>query len=292
MSGDAITRTIPGRRIAVNVFERIVCGVDPPDGAGLHALRQAARLLAPRGRLVAVTVYDPWSAVYAGSSYAAIVEQLAGEAESTYARARDELTGIGNSSARLVEGRPFDRILERALAEDATLIAVGTHGHRRLPGAVLGSVATRLLHAAPCPVLVARPVADLAAFPRTVVVGVDGSSASLDAVEVAADLSARLDADMRLIAAGRGPVDVEILRGFRDLEWNDEADPVTALVAASAEADLVVVGSRGLHGLKALGSVSERVAHRAASSVLVVRPPVLENRPHRAFERMPAGVAR
>ncbi|MGE5690058.1 MAG: universal stress protein [Pseudomonadota bacterium] len=29
----------------------------------------------------------------------------------------------------------------------------------------------------------------------------------------------------------------------------------------------------GLHGLRALGSVSERVAHRAACSVLVVRSP-------------------
>jgi nucleotide-binding universal stress UspA family protein len=33
----------------------------------------------------------------------------------------------------------------------------------------------------------------------------------------------------------------------------------------------VVVGSRGLHGFPALGSVGERVAHRARSSVLVVR---------------------
>jgi nucleotide-binding universal stress UspA family protein len=35
--------------------------------------------------------------------------------------------------------------------------------------------------------------------------------------------------------------------------------------------DLVVIGSRGLHGLKALGSISERVAHQAECSVLVVR---------------------
>ena len=49
--------------------------------------------------------------------------------------------------------------------------------------------------------------------------------------------------------------------------------PVDALVAAAADADLLVVGSRGLHGLRALGSVSERVAHRAGCSVLVVRPP-------------------
>jgi nucleotide-binding universal stress UspA family protein len=48
-------------------------------------------------------------------------------------------------------------------------------------------------------------------------------------------------------------------------------EPVRALVGASGIADLVVVGSRGLHGLKALRSVSERVAHQAECSVLVVR---------------------
>jgi nucleotide-binding universal stress UspA family protein len=43
------------------------------------------------------------------------------------------------------------------------------------------------------------------------------------------------------------------------------------LTAASHDADLLVLGSRGLHGLKALGSVSERVAHRAECSTLIVR---------------------
>jgi nucleotide-binding universal stress UspA family protein len=46
------------------------------------------------------------------------------------------------------------------------------------------------------------------------------------------------------------------------------------LTAASDSADLVVVGNRGLQGLKAIGSVSERVAHGARSSVLVVWPEV------------------
>jgi nucleotide-binding universal stress UspA family protein len=49
--------------------------------------------------------------------------------------------------------------------------------------------------------------------------------------------------------------------------------PVEVLLAAADNADLVVLGSRGLHGLPALGSVSERVAHRATCSVLVVREP-------------------
>jgi nucleotide-binding universal stress UspA family protein len=33
-----------------------------------------------------------------------------------------------------------------------------------------------------------------------------------------------------------------------------------------------VLGSRGLRGVYALGSVSERAAHRAGCSVLVIRP--------------------
>jgi nucleotide-binding universal stress UspA family protein len=48
---------------------------------------------------------------------------------------------------------------------------------------------------------------------------------------------------------------------------------VDALVDAAADCDLLIVGSRGLHGLAALGSVAERVAHRARCPVLIVRMP-------------------
>jgi nucleotide-binding universal stress UspA family protein len=50
-----------------------------------------------------------------------------------------------------------------------------------------------------------------------------------------------------------------------------EDSPVDALVQAGETSDLLVLGSRGLHGVKALGSVAERVAHQASCSVLVVR---------------------
>ncbi|MGH3044059.1 MAG: universal stress protein, partial [Gaiellaceae bacterium] len=53
----------------------------------------------------------------------------------------------------------------------------------------------------------------------------------------------------------------------------EEGDPVGTLLSAAQNADLLIVGSRGLHGVRALGSVSERVAHKAPCSVLVVRPP-------------------
>ena len=110
-------------------------------------------------------------------------------------------------------------------------------------------------------------------FPRSIVVGIDGSPESAYAFEVAAELSARFDARLwNVVAHGGKGVDrarAEEIVGYRHEDLQDH--PVDALVAAAAEADLLVVGSRGLHGVRSLGSVSERVAHRAGCSVLVAR---------------------
>ena len=115
-----------------------------------------------------------------------------------------------------------------------------------------------------------------ASFPRSVVVGYDGSEQAAAAVRAAVEISHRTDAPLdALCARGGKEVDVEALQASLtalapgvSLTVEDE-DPVHALVSAGA--DLVVVGNRGLHGMKSLGSVSERVAHKADCSVLVVR---------------------
>jgi nucleotide-binding universal stress UspA family protein len=54
-------------------------------------------------------------------------------------------------------------------------------------------------------------------------------------------------------------------------ESGHAADRILATAAAQG-ASLITLGSRGLTGVRALGSVSERVAHRAHCSVLVARP--------------------
>jgi nucleotide-binding universal stress UspA family protein len=171
-----------------------------------------------------------------------------------------------------VDGDPVAVLLKQAEAERVTLIAVGSHGHRRAAGLLLGTVAARMLRDAHCSVLVARPAGDPAAWPQSIVVGVDGSAESAAAFTVARSVAERFGGGVRALASTKDQLDGEVAQSIAP-ELEEQGEPALGvLVAASEPADLVVVGSRGLHGLKALGSVSERVAHQARSSVLVVRP--------------------
>lgn len=56
----------------------------------------------------------------------------------------------------ILEGAPWDKITEAAEIEKCDLIVMGSRGCTDFKGLVLGSVTHRVLHAAPCPVLVVR----------------------------------------------------------------------------------------------------------------------------------------
>jgi nucleotide-binding universal stress UspA family protein len=250
------------------VFERILCGVDGTP-ASLVAVRQAQRLQDDNGSLLLVVVANLARAAHAGMAAPHAVELLRHDAEA----ALDEARGIAPSaSAKLVDGDPVAVLLGQAEAERATLIAVGSHGRRRAAGLLLGTVAARILRDAPCSVLIARESRDAEAWPQNVLVGVDGSGESAAALAAAKLVAERFGGSVRAIGSTKDQLDRHAARAIAaELEEVDEP-PVSGLAAAAESADLVVVGSRGLHGLKALGSVSERVAHQARSSVLVVRP--------------------
>lgn len=266
--------------MAENVFATIVCGVDGTP-ASTEAVRQAARLAERRSRLVLVAVVDEASAAAATAPGGGVVlpppaveleDAALARAAATVRAAQPNLT----VETRVLEGPVLPTLLGALADEQATLAVVGRHGHSRLAGIVLGSAMTRVLHDAPCAVLVAGSTGEEPAFPRSIAVGYDGSEEAAEAVRVAAGIARRTEAALDAVCARGGKdVDVEGLQGrLTELAPGvaltvEDRDPVDALV--SADADLLVLGSRGLHGRKALGSVSERVGHKADGSVLVVR---------------------
>ncbi len=54
------------------------------------------------------------------------------------------------------DGDPAQRILQRAAAESADLIVMGSRGFSDLKGLIVGSVSHKVNHVAPCPVMTVR----------------------------------------------------------------------------------------------------------------------------------------
>jgi nucleotide-binding universal stress UspA family protein len=142
---------------------------------------------------------------------------------------------------------------------------------------------------------------DHAAGSGRIVVGIDGSQASLDALMWAARQASLTDAVLEIVMTWEWPTSLGWAVPIPD-DFDPEADvrqtldaavssvasaypgvsvdarvvnghPAPTLVAASAHAELLVVGSRG-HGQfvgMVLGSVSEHCVNNAACPVLVHR---------------------
>ena len=143
-----------------------------------------------------------------------------------------------------------------------------------MTGILIGSLTTTRLHDARCSVLIARERHQEGAFPASIVVGIDGSPESAAALAAASTLHDRLGGTLsQLVATGGKRVDPAAVSAAHPAVEEARGKPVDVLVKASHDVDLLVIGSRGKHGVRALGSVSERVAHQARCSVLVVRQP-------------------
>jgi nucleotide-binding universal stress UspA family protein len=207
-----------------------------------------------------------------------------------------------NDALELVVGTSASQcILERARAHRAELIVAGMRHHGLLGRMVGNDTVGHLVAASAFPVLAVQ--CTLESRPRSIVVGVDFTRASLRAVHLArrivagggtirllhvrADESeARLERDRaeELLAARGAEALFDAL--LRDLHPSGDVsivsaivsgDPVTSLLgfAARAEADLLAVGSQRyrLRDRARIGSVADALRHRAPCSMLLVPPP-------------------
>ena len=221
------------------------------------------------GRLTLLGVYPPPARI--GGEFPYDGDDLRKGAEDAVAKALAAINAPAATSGKVARGYTWSTLIAEADENDSTLIVVGSHGQGRLEGIVGASTMTELVHKAPCSVLVVRHVMER--FPLRVVVGLDGSPESARAYAAARRLVNRFGSAFGpVVATGGKHVDLDAVSRLTNGNHDElHCDPVEALVAAAADGDLLVVGSRGLHGLKALGSVSERVAHRAPCSTLIVR---------------------
>ena len=257
----------------ISIFERVHCGID----GSLAAVGAAVQLsrLAPSGTLLhLVAAVNPGAAAPAGTATTRSLTEVEQEANDHLRDAAAALPPDARLDSRAVIGPEIEAIRAELEQGGATVVAVGGPPPHRVTGAVLGSVASALLHESPCSILVARETAEPASFPRAILVGLDGSPGSTRALAVACELRDRLGTPVRALTAKLDDhIDLDVARATavaQDVELEElEESPATLLVEEAP--DLLVVGSRGLHGLRALGSISERVAHRSPGSVLVVR---------------------
>ena len=263
---------------------RVVCAIETGGQGGVVA-RQAIALAPPGVPVVLVSAVDLEAAERAMQPMsgemdtgqliapipAAAAAVLMDSTRTDLEAARDALSDVADVTTSLVEG-PLIVAMQDAAGEDpGALLALEAPHERRALGMLGGEPATWLLHETSQAVFFARPPSRPELFPRTVAVGFDGDPASTAALEAAGAIAALRGADLQVIIAKGGPDGIGALADGLPAHRvvHDRHDAVHAL--AESDAELIVVGSRGLHGLRAFKSVSERVAHKAHASVLVVR---------------------
>jgi nucleotide-binding universal stress UspA family protein len=261
---------------------------EPPRVTALHVLDIAA--------LQAPFLPQPVVAGIAGYIQEEI-ERMEARAAQIVTDTKQQLAALKlKGTVRKEQGAIVPVILKHAPKRDGLLV-VGSQGLDALDRFMLGSVSTKLIHHATCPVLVVKGEA---APLRRITLATDGSDASAKAL---AFVLTKFQPDRSTGKGGRVSIHVSVVHvmplvkypglkgaGEKLLEQSVRklvkagftAEPVCRLgkpaeeimkVASHQQADLIVMGAKGMGAIARflLGSVSTRVVQHANCAVLVVR---------------------
>jgi universal stress protein E len=293
----------------VQRFQRILVGVDLSLAGdrltpGCARAVELAEALAARGAAELVFLHSTWAdlheenqAIRPGPSAAGLhaLEALVARAEARKGRAR----------LALVRDRSWLEIIRAVQRGEADLVLVARRNQLG-GGALLGSVAKKLMRKCPCPVWVVKPEGIIQ--PRRIVAATDLSPVGNRALELASALAERFDAELDAVHAWPLPLAVPVLpeldvpaQSRVDVEQYERAarerfeaalsalalprPPRTHLVCGAPssvvrevverrEADLLVMGSVSRGGVAGLllGNTAERLLDRVQCSLLTIKP--------------------
>ncbi|MGR6918966.1 universal stress protein [[Actinomadura] parvosata] len=221
----------------------------------------------------------------------------------TLQAARERAGRLAGDGVQVTTGMPSGKVIDAFVGESVTAdcVVLGSRGLGGFKGLLIGSVSVGVAGHAACPVVIVRGSAG--ARHGRVVVGDDGSPCAGVALAYAAEQARARGVPLQVTYAWQMPVTpshpvaysamldrsserelraaAERLAAWRetypDVEILGEqviGHPAEALIKAGQQADLAVVGTRGLGGFASalLGSVSRTVLHQATCPVAIVRP--------------------
>ena len=264
----------------LDILADVLCGVDGTRVAQ-EAVRQAAWLAGPTGRLTLLTV----TAVKGAGNYRTASVAPA-RAKRALASARRLAVSLGVDADTAIDERgPVTQVLlEHAAAHG--LLAIGPPPMSRLAHLLVGGTATSAAHRLPSSILIARRPPERARFGDRIVVSSDALELSSELVAFATALTRLHGSSLTLVHALDGPSSRHPTRLGAQVDYLTRALGEKARVrieprhvhdliletATTEKCSLLIVGSRRVGGVRSIGSVSERIVHDAACSVLVIRP--------------------
>ncbi|HYB23864.1 MAG TPA: universal stress protein [Solirubrobacteraceae bacterium] len=268
---------------ALAIFGDVLCGVDGTKSS-YEAVRQAASLAGPAGHMMMLAAEAFSGSGSAGGYHVETVGDSRASRTLEHAQELAAQAGVASDVELAVKGSPMSLTLERAAQH--RLLALGAPSMSRLAHLLVGGVASRAAHELPCALLIARQPAEGARFDERILVASEGGERSDELVDFVGQLARTRDAALVLFhAAGaessHHPTSIaaqaERLRAALDDRFELRVQAGRAhqeIVQAATEerATLIVLASRRVNGVRALGSVCERVVHDAPCSVLVLRP--------------------